>query len=129
MRSWARGGGICCRPSPSCQSGRAAQLLWSRSQGVRLWRVPLTDASRSNGAFLGAMPQAAVCPRVVILTGQGCPHLGPETAPWQEGPRSLGRVLESSCLGWDGGQVAACHKFDTCSVRSSLGTSAITAAM
>lgn len=45
---------------------------------------------------------------------------------------------ESRCLGWDGGQVSAlapswgmtaCHKFDTCSLHSSLGTSAITAAM
>lgn len=86
----------------------------------------------------GATPQPAVCPRVVILLSQGCPHFRPEAAPWQEGPRSLRRMLESSCWGVGWGSVAALalrqgvtahHKFDTCYVHSSLGTSAITAAM
>ena len=53
---------------------------------------PLRDASRSNGAFLGAMAHSAVHPTVGILMGQGCPHLRPETAPRQEGPRSLRRM-------------------------------------
>lgn len=75
---------------------------------------------------LVAMSQPAASPRVVILLGQEWLHLRPEVAPWWEGLRCLRRVPESKLFGvapnWG-------NEFGTRSVHSSLGTSAITAAM